>query len=561
MPRVSKRKKQEAVQAAPQIKYYRTCIYVRLSRKDGGHGRRDSLSIQKQVCMDFVKKHPEMLVSNIYEDNGVTGTTFEREAFGQLMNEVRTGKVDCIIVKDFARFGRDALEAVDLIDVIFPSLDVRFISILDDYDSENPACVQDRVSNILKHFMNDYYAREVSAKLVQAHKQSRERGEYWGSRPPYGYKWSPESKKILIPDEDEKKIVQQIFYWYVFENMSSYDMARKLNASGTWTAQESHEIRKYGQLKKEKKLRWGADYIRRILQNPVYIGAAVYGKTKQMLFENVPLYLVPRQEWEIQENVREPLVEKAVFEKALEISRIRWKEEMNKWAVNENRIHGANGILLGKIFCEKCGSRLNRRAEVPDKDHQYYVYICQTTRISQSVCSLKYVNERYVFKAIKTALKYQIKMAVDYQKQYGAGFCQKLDAEAKQNVKKAQDKYESYSTKLQQLFEHYAMGLLDREEYSEIKETYTLEQKKAHEELEQIQNHFQGLLDMLRVKMDWAEELLKYQNFTEITKEIVERFIQKISVRSCQEITVYFWFGDIFQREIDQMEGGISNAI
>lgn len=301
MPRVSKRKKQEAVQAAPQIKYYRTCIYVRLSRKDGGHGRRDSLSIQKQICMDFAKKHPEMLISNIYEDNGVTGTTFEREAFGQLMNEVRAGKVDCIIVKDFARFGRDALEAVDLIDVIFPSLDVRFISILDDYDSENPACVQDRVSNILKHFMNDYYAREVSAKLVQAHKQSRERGEFWGRKPPYGYKWSQESKKILIPDEDEKKIVQQIFDWYVFEEMSSYDIVKELNASGVWTPQESHELREYGKRKKEEKQLWYADSVRKMLQNPVYIGAAVCGKTRRMLSENIPLYLVPRQEWEIQE--------------------------------------------------------------------------------------------------------------------------------------------------------------------------------------------------------------------------------------------------------------------
>ena len=205
MPRVSKRKKNGVVQAAPHVKYYRTYIYVRLSRRDGGPGRRDSIYIQKQICMDFTKKHPEMLISGIYEDNGVTGTTFEREAFGQLMNEVRAGKVDCIIVKDFARFGRDALEAVDLIDVIFPSLDVRFISILDDYDSENPACVHDRVSNILKHFMNDYYAREVSAKMVLAHKQSRERGEFWGPKPPYGYKCSPESRKILIPDEEEKR--------------------------------------------------------------------------------------------------------------------------------------------------------------------------------------------------------------------------------------------------------------------------------------------------------------------------------------------------------------------
>lgn len=173
MPRVSKRTKKAETQ--PQIKYYRTYIYLRLSEKDGGHGRRDSIYIQKQICVDFAKKHPEMLIMKVYTDNGVTGTTFERKAFEELMTDVRAGKVDCIIVKDFSRFGRDALDAVDLIDVIFPTLDVRFISVLDEYDSENPACVQDRVTNILKHFMNDYYAREVSSKLIQAHKISREK--------------------------------------------------------------------------------------------------------------------------------------------------------------------------------------------------------------------------------------------------------------------------------------------------------------------------------------------------------------------------------------------------
>ena len=203
MPRISKRKNNH--QTKQQEHYYRTYIYIRLSEKDGGHGRRDSIDIQQQICVDFVKQHPELLVTRICADNGISGTTFERPEFSRLMEDVRNGKVDCIIVKDFSRFGRDALDAVDLIDVIFPTLNIRFISVLDEYDSENPSCVQNRVNNILKHFMNDYYAREVSVKLIQAHKLSREKGEFWGARPPYGYKRSKESSKFLIPDEEEKR--------------------------------------------------------------------------------------------------------------------------------------------------------------------------------------------------------------------------------------------------------------------------------------------------------------------------------------------------------------------
>lgn len=161
MPKVSKRG-QKRQNSKPEVKYLRTYIYVRLSEKDGGHGRRDSIYIQKQICEDYAKKHPEMLVVKVYADNGVTGTTFQRDAFEELMEDVANKKVDCIIVKDFARFGRDALDAVDLIDVIFPTLNIRFISVMDEYDSANPACVENRTTNILKHFMNDYYAREVS---------------------------------------------------------------------------------------------------------------------------------------------------------------------------------------------------------------------------------------------------------------------------------------------------------------------------------------------------------------------------------------------------------------
>ena len=239
MPKVSKRG-QRRQSSKPEVKYLRTYIYVRLSEKDGGHGRRDSIYIQKQICEDYAKKHPEMLVVKVYADNGVTGTTFQRDAFEELMEDVANKKVDCIIVKDFARFGRDALDAVDLIDVIFPTLNIRFVSVMDEYDSANPACVEDRTTNILKHFMNDYYAREVSEKLVQAHRLSRERGEFWGSRPPYGYQRAEENSKKLVPEPEEAEIIRQIFYWYVFEEMSSYDIARELNGRKVLGPEDSY---------------------------------------------------------------------------------------------------------------------------------------------------------------------------------------------------------------------------------------------------------------------------------------------------------------------------------
>lgn len=563
MPRTSKRYRKSSGQkpVKGRLKYYHTGLYVRLSRKDGGHGRKDSIYIQKQIGTDYIKKHPEMLLIKIYIDNGVSGTTFERDAFEELMDDVRAGRIDCIVVKDFARFGRDALDAVDLIDVIFPSLDVRFISILDEYDSENPACVQDRVSNILKHFVNDYYAREISSKLVQAHKQSREKGEFWGAKPPYGYRRSPESSKILIPDEEEKKIVQQVFFWYVFEDMSSADIAKELNAKEVWSPQESHELRECGKRKREKKILWGADAVRNILQNPAYIGAAVYGKTRRMLSANIPLQLIPRQDWEIKENVWEPLIERSIYDEAARISKERWKDCLQIWAINDKREHQANGPLRGKVICQKCGKTMLRSITSSTAKRSYFRYQCPTTRSADHICSLKHVSEDRIMEAIMAALKQQIALALECQKEYGNEFLMKLKQESEINIRKAEEKYEAFQIKIQMLFEHYATGILDKEEYISIKESYLEEQEKAREELKKIQIRSQELLDTLKAKLDWAEELIKCQNITTITKEIADQFIEKVIVRNYQEITVIFWFEDTFQRELPELEGGLRYAV
>lgn len=554
MPRVSKRKKN--IDIKPTQKYYRTYLYVRLSEKDGGHGRKDSIHIQKQICTDFLKQHPELLCIKTYSDNGVTGTTFERPEFDLLMNDVREGKVDCIIVKDFSRFGRDALDAVDLIDSIFPRLGIRFISVLDDYDSENPACADNRVSNILKHFMNDYYARESSMKLVQAHKLSSEKGEFWGGRPPYGYKRSEESSKKLIPEENEKEIVQKIFYWYVFEELSSYEIAKELNGSNILSPQESYEIREYGKCKREKKIYWSFDRIIKILQNPLYIGAAVSGKTKQMLYNNIPLHLVPREEWNIKQGVWEPIVEQIIFEQAQVVMKNRWEESLSRWAINVNKTQAANGSFLGKVFCAHCDRKLFRK-----RCNGYYEYECPTLRNTVNVCKLKRIKESYILEAVSLSLKYQIRLAVDFNKKYGLDFYQSLQRDLQNKITKSKEEYEKYEKKLEQLFEHYATGILSKEDYLGIKESFLTEQDNAYKRLEDMETHCQSLLERQKAKMEWAQGLLRYQDFSEIDRTIVERFIQKITVTSSEEIEIIFWFGDIFNEELVIVEGGLPYAV
>ena len=125
-----------------------------------------------------------------------------------------------------------------------------------------------------------------------------------------------------------------------------------------------------------------------------------------------------------------------------------------------------------------------------------------------------------------------------------------MKVECELNLNKAKEKYESFQVKLQRLFEHYATGIIDKEEYIEIKKDYTEDQERARETLEEVQKRSEELLDAQKAKIDWSEELIKHQKFTTITKEIADRFIEKVIIKSYQEITVIFWFGDIFQSEM-----------
>lgn len=166
--------------------------------------------------------------------------------------------------------------------------------------------------------------------------------------------------------------------------------------------------------------------------------------------------------------------------------------------------------------------------------------------------------------AVKLAMHYQIRLAADYKKHYGMIYYRKLESEAEQSIKNAKTKYEKYGRKLEQLFEHYASGLLDKEEYQGIKKAYLKEQQEVHETLEKVQNHWQKILEHQHVKMKWAEELIKCQKIKEITRETVDRFIEKIVVNSESEIMVCFWFGDIFEEEmaeLSDLERGILDAV
>lgn len=551
MPRTSRKRKNQMQEENWKPKY-QVASYVRVSVKNGGHGREDTLPVQQEICRSYIKKKPEMELLYEISDNGISGTTFARKGFEQLMELVRSGKVSCVVVKDFSRFGRNAIESVELIDEVFPRLGVRFISILDEYDSENPSCQKDRVFQILKHFMNDYYARIVSKQLIQAHKASREKGEFWGNRPPYGYRRSEESSKKLVPYQPEGDIVRKIFSLYVIEGKSTYEIARILNYLHIPTPAESYHGKKAHRGQKKRAI-WLQSTVVGILKNPVCIGALAYGKTKRALCENIPLQLIPKENWEIAFDVMEPLIAKSLYDVAQTQLKERWMCLKEHWKKNPDRTRGANGPFLGRIYCAKCGRRL-RRKNVGKEKKEYLIYSCPSTSQEYSGCSLSYLREDTVLEAVKAALLYQARLTEKSIYKYGENFYHQLKRELEDKLRRLSEKYRQYGEKKKIAFENYALGILDKDSYQEVKDIYEKAEEDSRREFTEFQKYKEDMLEKLRVRMEWSHQLLQYTEVKEITRGIVESFVEGIYIYSKTEIEIKFWFSDIFEKELWEEE-------
>ena len=294
-----------------------TAAYVRLSREDGSRGDEGSIETQIDLVHDFIAEASELSLYDTYTDNGFTGTNFCRPAFERMMEDVMRGRVQCIVVKDLSRFGRDYLDAGTYIENIFPRLGVRLISINDGFDSARPG---DALSLELpvRDLVNTLYARDISKKIRFHFAQKDRRGEWLGSAAPYGYLLEVRGdKRTLIPDPSTAPFVRKVFQWYL-EGSTMAEIARRLDAAGAPTpSQRKAQLgRETGRIIPH----WGRKAIQHILGNLMYTGDTVNRKTFTLAGKSAEQ---GRDSWHIIPNTHEALISKEIFERAAELRRER----------------------------------------------------------------------------------------------------------------------------------------------------------------------------------------------------------------------------------------------
>ncbi len=371
-------------------KEWNACAYVRISRDDGDKNESDSIKNQKLLIAKYAESMPEITICLERVDDGFSGVDFNRPAFKLMLEDIKSGKINCVIVKDLSRFGRNWIETGRFIEQLFPYIGVRFISINDNFDSLYSKTTADSIVIPFKNLINDAYSRDISIKTKSQLEIKRRNGEFIGAFPVYGYKKDPQIPNKLIIDEYAASVIRNIFTWKI-EGMSNQGISDLLNTMGVLSPYEykqKTEQRFKSSFKTKDMSQWSAIAISRILKNEVYLGVLEQGKSYLESYKIKKRTPKQKHEWVRIENSHEPIISKDDF------------DLVSKLLKQDMRIAPYNITLYplsGIIICGDCMASMIRK---PSKSStkEYIYYICKTNK-SEKLCSrhgISYISLRNV---------------------------------------------------------------------------------------------------------------------------------------------------------------------
>ena len=546
--------------------YFSTAIYVRLSIENSGKDDDgDSIANQISFCKAYLAEHTDLKLYDIYEDNGEKGTNFDRPEFKRMMDDIRSGKVKCVLVKDLSRFGRDYIEAGEYLEKIFPFMGIRFISITDGYDSLTCDDAESALMIPLKNMINDVYAKDISRKIITSFRARQEKGEFLPAFAPYGYVKSKEVAYRYEVDPETAPYVRMIFEWKA-EGVSHNEICKRLNDMGAVTPARRKIDLGIWRAEKYKHTVWHGRTIIDIMKNPTYTGCIVYGRIPKSLYEGIKMHRAPEEEWRYVPDAHEPIISQELFDKVQKMFADRAEKFKAKMDENAPLRELVTNHFKGKIYCGDCGKRM-RFVKPTDKrypvDQDHAVYVCGGYLDSgYSRCSRHSIRYPVVADAVLAAINIQLELALKQEQ---------LIRQMRGSVKEKNliDKYvgqinylsqelKKLNGKREALFENFAEGILDEEEYQFAKKKYDEEAKEIEKKLTVEKAKKVQLDDILSLSNEWLVAIHKAENITEIDAGLVKHLVSSVKIFEDNRVEVELYFGDqrnIFNRIIAEMAG------
>ena len=524
----------------------KAALYCRLSVDDGRSGESISIESQKILLKQYCKSHG-ITDYEVYDDDGYSGTNFERPAFERMREDIENGRIDTVIVKDQSRFGRSYIEVGMYVEE-FKDKGVRFIAVDDGYDSMKSDY---DMMFPMRNVINEYYAREASKKTKSAKRAKAKEGQYIGSRPPFGYKLDPKDRHHLVVDEPAAETVRRIFRLAAqgvgYNRMTKIFREEKLLTPIAYFNQHNPDYYKSDYWRKD--FDWHVTSIRVILDNEVYLGKLVYGKQKNKSMKSKEKVKCPRDEWIVVENCHEPIISQELWDTVHKILAAKHRPTQS----------GKVQIFAWLVYCSDCGHALTYSQKKKSDGTYHGAYSCWMYKThGKEYCASHYITYDVLYQLVFCDLQKMIgccaKDIIGFRK-----FLQsKCKSSSRRQLESIVNEAERKQTRLKEidkilskLYEDSALGKIPESRYEQMSEKYEQEQKELSQGILQLKQEFDEAKKQTDASDRFINIVKKYTYINELDANILNELIDRIVVhhkekdqsgRTYQQIEIYYRF-------------------
>ncbi len=532
-------------------------IYTRRSFDDNEDFESNTIINQKSLINNYISKEDNMKIIDYYVDDGYTGTDFNRPAFQEMMNDIKEKRINTIIVKDLSRLGRNHLEVGRYIEDIFPTYNIRIIAINDNVDSfKRPESIQDLIIPI-KNLINESYARDISKKVSSAYRTMASEGKYVAGTSPYGYTLDKEDKHHLVIDEEESKIVKEIFNM-ALNGEGRIKIVKYLNDNNIYCRKELQRRKKYklslDPIEEKTKYRWSTSTIGRMLTNEVYIGNLTQLRTKRESFKNHKVINVDKEDWVRLENTHEPIITKKDFDKVQKKIKINSKYKIR----DKDRKYS---IYNGLLKCGDCGKAMYKQEDLRS-NRQLSNYFCSTyLYLSKSSCTSHKIKTEDLNNIVLEAIQLQIKLVIELERSLKKLFLKNnketVESQYKNNVRIAKIKIENLNNKKLQIYEDWKFEVIDKKEY--IIQTKMLEDEinKLEENIEIYSKTYRENIRRIKKNDSWIDHYKRNRKIKKLTRDVLLELIDTIYITEDGNVDIIFKYRNEYNELLLYLEEGV----
>ena len=541
------------IQSAAVLCPWRAALYIRLSRDDGDKLESNSVTNQREILKEHLKLHPDIVLHDIYVDDGWSGTNFNRPGFQRMMEDIYAGNVNCVIVKDLSRFCRNAAEGGQYLDNIFVRYRVRFIALNNGIDTASGSmnAATQLISVGVTNVINESVAATTSVNVRGTLNVNRQQGKFIGSFASYGYLKDPNDHHKLIIDEDTAPIVRMIFDDFI-RGCSIMGIAKKLNAMGIPNPSAYKRLKgfRYHHPAGEKNDGlWPDSSVRRILRNEMYIGNMIQGKNTTISYKIKQCRAIPQKDWIRVKGTHEAIIDPETFEKAQSL----FNRNIRKSVKSDEIL-----LFSGLVRCGHCGRIMTKKTNRHTYG-TYHYYRCTThNKMDPGKCTSQTIRIDRLEKAVLVFLQTMVNVSVEYEallEKIRHSAARKTESTALlKALEQQQAEREKCRRMMLELYPDWKNGILSQEEYLTLKADLNEKLQALDASIEKLRNTAGQYADGFEQENAFLTQFRKYRNFTQLTRPMLVALVNEIRIYEGGRLEIILNFQDELKALTEYLE-------